>query len=306
MLYTYTMHRSKNGIKFHHSLSTFENGEIEFLAPESHDSFELFLLLSGKVRYIINGYSYDVSPMDVVLLPPKTLHSMEIENTAPYERMTLSVSADLLPQWIDYDFFAAFRNAQAFTYIIPKEYTQKFNLDKHFKKIAQTASKKQLHQDANMLLKIIPLLTKLSDCTEEMLTSATPTNISQSRQNNQLIHACLQYINENAMQPLTVHDLAKKFYLSTSHIQHIFKKQTGVTVQTHILNQRMQLAQKLLFKGYLPQMVATMLGYKYYSTFNYHFKKRYHDNPKCFAHIRDDVINNFPQKQPLIKPKKDT
>lgn len=306
MKHTYTLLRSKNGIKFHHTVSTFENGETEGLQPETHDEYEIFILLGGKATYIIEGRSYDISPLDIVLLPPKTLHAMEVDNTQPYNRMSLKITLELLPKWIDYDFFAAFRNARAFANIIPGEYTKKFGLDALFENIAQTAAQKQKHLDAKMLLAIIPLLTQLSDCSEELLTCENLPNLFLQKDGNQFVYACVQYIIENAATPLTVHHLEEKFHLSASHIQHKFKKQTGITVQTFIFNQRMQLAQKLLFKGHLPQTVARMLGYEYYSTFNYHFKKRYNDNPKCFAHIRDDVINNFQEPHPQPSSKQDT
>lgn len=303
MLYTYTQCRSKNGILFHHSRSTFENGEKEILSPELHDAYEIFILLSGKVTYVIDGKSYHVSPLEVVLIPPNVLHSMEIDNSEPYERMVLTITANLLPKWIDYDFFASFQNARAFANIIPRKYTEKYQLNVLFEKIAQTAVQKQKHHDAKLLIDIIPLLMNLIDCSEELLYSPMNSNLLRNR-NDQFVHECVQYINENISIPLTVHNLAEKFHLSASHIQHVFKKQTGTTVQTYIFNQRMQLAQKLLFQGYLPQTVARMLGYEYYSTFNYHFKKRYHDNPKCFAHIRDDVMRNFQNERQQIK--KDT
>jgi YesN/AraC family two-component response regulator len=151
-----------------------------------------------------------------------------VDISVPYERMALELSTDLLPKWIDYDFFAAFRNARAFANIIPSEYTKKFGLDEQFRHIAQVASQKQNHQDAAMLLAIIPLLTKLADCSEELLSSSHAPRFSLQTSADKFVHACVQYINENAMDPLTVHDLANHFHLSTSHIQHTFKKQTGI------------------------------------------------------------------------------
>ena len=93
------------------------------------------------------------------------------------------------------------------------------------------------------------------------------------------------------MENLSVHEIAEALNISVSHIRNTFKKQTHITVQNYIFNQKMQLAQKLLTQGMSPQAVAKALGYEYYSTFYHHYQKRYKMRPKTFANFNKQIYD---------------
>ena len=96
-----TEYLSKNGIRFHHSVSTHESVKKDVLRPESHQLCEIILLLSGSVKYKVEGQYCKLSPLDAIVIQPSQLHSREIDPSVPYERMMLHFAPDLLPSLAD-------------------------------------------------------------------------------------------------------------------------------------------------------------------------------------------------------------
>lgn len=279
-------YRSKNGLDFHHTTTQYEEHELVngvfTQQAESHHTCEVFLLLSGKVQYIIEGQSYQVNPMEMIIIKPGEIHAMKIDGTLPYDRMVLHFSPDLFPSFNDLDLFAPFNAAKSFAHIIPKAFVDKYHLNERMQDIKAVCAQPDRYVDLKLVSEVIRIATVLNDCVEE-LVALQDTDMETPSRVNQLSHQCIQYITEHLTENLTVHDIAQALNISVSHIRNTFKKQTHVSVQTYIFNQKMQLAQKLLTQGMSPQMVAKTLGYEYYSTFYHHYQKRYKMRPKKFV-----------------------
>ena len=89
-----------------------------------------------------------------------------------------------------------------------------------------------------LVSEVIRIATVLNDCVEELVSKHDTSMITPDRV-NQLSHLCIQYINEHLMENLSVHEIAEALNISVSHIRNTFKKQTHITVQNYIFNQKM-------------------------------------------------------------------
>ena len=283
-------YRSKNGLDFHHTLTHYNTAEEAQQRAEAHHTCEVFLLLNGAVQYIIEGQTYQVSPMDMIIIKPGEIHAMQMDATQPYERMVLHFPPDLFPSFNDLDLFAPFNAAKTFAHIIPKAFVEKYRLDARMQAIKNVCANPDRYVDLKLVSEVIQIATALNDCVEE-LTSMQNTAMINPTRINQLSHLCIQYITEHITENLTVHDIANALNISVSHIRNTFKKQTHISVQTYIFNQKMQLAQKLLTQGLSPQAVAKTLGYEYYSTFYHHYQKRYKMRPKAFVNLNKQLYD---------------
>ena len=109
---------------------------------------------------------------------------------------------------------------------------------------------------------------------------------------------CIQYVNENLTKNLKAADVANALNISATHIQHTFKKETGVTLHYYIFRQKMQLAKLLLSQGQSAQSVASTLGYECYSTFYLNYMKYFQSPPSTpinkvfYGHEHHDDDNN--------------
>ena len=79
--------------------------------------------------------------------------------------------------------------------------------------------------------------------------------------------------------------LAKRFYLSKTHLNRIFKQSTGTTVWEYITIKRLFLAKELIAAGRQPTDVCTQCGFKDYTTFFRSYKRHFGISPRAQTHI---------------------
>lgn len=279
----YIEYLSKNGIRFHHSISQYTDIENDFQRAESHYMFELLLLLSGSITYNIEGKSYKIKPMEMIIIPPNELHSIDIDVSVPYERMVLHFSPDLLPSFNDLDILAPFNTTKNFAHIIPRSFLEHSNLLNLMYKCKEHCKEKNKYIDLRLARTILQIMEALNEIVGQLNSSnqyAEPANVKT------LSAACIQYVNANLTGETDLHTIADALNVSASHLQFSFKKEIGITLHKYIANQKMQLARKLLMSGQPAQSVARELGYEYYSTFYNNYKKQFGVLPTALTEIQ--------------------
>lgn len=285
MRHIITEYISKNGIRFHHSVSTHENEQQDTLAPETHHMCEIILMLSGQVKYKIEGQYYDLSPMDAIIIHQNKLHSREINSAVPYERMVLHFSPDLLPSFADLNLLSNY-NTSFLPSVLPKRIIEQSNFIDLMQQCEKLSKEKNKYTD----LRFVSLILQIIETLNELILKMDESSVLSPIKVDKISYFCTQYVNQNLTDSakLTPQNIANELHISASHLQHTFKKELGISLHSYIFNQRMQLARKLLLQGQTPQAVANLLNYEYYSTFYHNFVKRFGLPPHSF--------NDFTQK----------
>lgn len=278
----YVQYSSKNRITFHHSRTILDEEQNNIIPSSSHYACELFYLLSGSVEYLIEGKSYKLFPHNVLLVPPNTLHSVQIDRSQPYERMVLLFPTDLIPTLVDLNVLSVFNSAKSFTFILPKSLVEKSKILDIFKEIRETCRKtNDKYVDLQLICLIIKMIIELTETSRKLKeSSGFKSNASIINEN---VFACTQYIEKNINSALSIDDVAKALNISASRLSHIFKNELGISLKKYITHQKLYLAQKLLQQGIPPQEVAESLGYEYYSTFYQQYIKRFRISPSSQA-----------------------
>ena len=93
----------------------------------------------------------------------------------------------------------------------------------------------------------------------------------------------LQYLNLHLTEPLTIDQLAERFYISKYHMMRRFRQETGYSVHGYLTEKRLLLAQQLLARGCTPAEAAVQAGYQDYSTFSRAYKKQFGRSPSADA-----------------------
>ena len=83
-----------------------------------------------------------------------------------------------------------------------------------------------------------------------------------------------KYIQANYIQPIKISDIADKLNINRSHLYRIFKAEMGIGVEDYIISIRINHAKSLLKDTELSvNTIATLVGYKNYTTFFKMFKQ---------------------------------
>jgi AraC-like DNA-binding protein len=106
----------------------------------------------------------------------------------------------------------------------------------------------------------------------ERNTSDTVSNNTQDIPLLDHLESAKEYIKQNVRENITVAELAKKASLSEYHFMRVFKHYTGMSPHAYLINQKINLAQKLLLSGAPIIDVALELGFVDQSHLNRHFR----------------------------------
>lgn len=104
--------------------------------------------------------------------------------------------------------------------------------------------------------------------------------ISASAGDSKVI-AILQYLNLHLTEPLSIDELAERFYISKFHMMRRFKEETGYTIHHYTAEKRLLLARQLLRSGQPAMEVCSRSGYQDYSTFSRAYRRRFGVSPSA-------------------------
>ncbi|WP_067623133.1 helix-turn-helix domain-containing protein [Alicyclobacillus acidiphilus] len=95
-----------------------------------------------------------------------------------------------------------------------------------------------------------------------------------------IVTRMMRYIEENALSPLKIADVAQHVGLSTSRAVSLFKKHTGKTIIEYALEIRLSYAVELMnYTAATLDKIAEKCGFNNYAYFNKAFKKKYGKTP---------------------------
>ena len=102
--------------------------------------------------------------------------------------------------------------------------------------------------------------------------------------NEELAEQINAYIYQHLLEELTVGQIADHFYMSADHLNRLYKKQTGTTINQYIIRERMNLAAELLTQTeYSATEIAMHVGYSSYPSFVNMFIKIHGVSPSAYA-----------------------
>lgn len=100
---------------------------------------------------------------------------------------------------------------------------------------------------------------------------------------NDLLNELLNYINKNFSQDITLEEIAKQFYTSSSSVSRLFKKHLNLTFTQYLNKERLKYAKQLLIDSTMSiNEIASMAGYQNKNYFYKIFKEYYKITPGEF------------------------
>jgi len=115
-----------------------------------------------------------------------------------------------------------------------------------------------------------------------------------NKKSTKIVDEAKKYIKENlSITDLKIDDIAKKVYVKYGYLCFLFKRDTGVTINNYITDERINSAKELFDKGYTSvELVSNMVGYADSNYFGRCFKKVYGITPTKYIELIN-LKNNF-------------
>ncbi len=112
--------------------------------------------------------------------------------------------------------------------------------------------------------------------------------------NNQqkVVENIKKYINKNFANDLSLEELSKRFYISSSYISKLFKKECGQNIKDYIKSVRMEQARDMLINSNKRvKVIAEELGYIGYRHFCTVFKNYYNVSPLQYRIVNNNLAD---------------
>jgi AraC-like DNA-binding protein len=247
-----------------------------------HDEFEIVFSLSDTTKIFIEDTMYEVKKNDLFIINSMELHRTIPPHDSVYDRYVIMFN----PKYVESFSTESTNLLKCFTdkksassnriHLSPD---QAHAMTSIFKKIEHYSKTSAYGSDIYTKINFIEILLLINT----LYSSSDTQNNHSSSGNYKKVEAILEYINEHLNEDLSLENLSNKFYLSKYYISHLFKDNTGFSVNEYIISRRILKSRELLKQNIPVLEVSEMVGFNNQCHFIRTFKKLVGISPKQYA-----------------------
>ena len=243
------------------------------LELHSHNYFQIYYILSGRVIHHLESTSATLVNGDVFILPPNIPHYIEASQDVNFYAMSFKEGyfnrTDHSNKLI-YDFLYYLKSA-TLENIHPKISLSYDDSTFALSVVERIMYEFSSHNNSKAeLIKgcVSVLLSLLAGIYFEEKADVLNTTL-----NKNAISHCVEYINNHFDDDITLVEMAKLSTMSKTRFCAMFYEFTGDTFNNYLNNVRIKKAKEYISKGEKISVVSSLCGYSNFSTFYRNFKK---------------------------------
>lgn len=244
------------------------NGSFNMTSYHYHNRFEIYYLVSGERNYFIRDRVYPVSKGTLVLIGANELHKTTGNEKGIHERILIEFTDDFLKEFsaiTEIELYSVFNEV----HVLQLEGIHKTTIENLMYKLVHESKAKEFGFGLAVKAIFIELLINIARC----LSRTKVTNPEHPTQLHKKLSEITKYINANYMQPITLEELSKKFYMSKFYLCREFKQITGFSFSEYLNSVRIREATQLLLTTRLNiSEIAEKIGYDSSTHFGRVFK----------------------------------
>lgn len=249
-----------------------------------HREIELIAVLSGAVRFFINGKAYDLFCGDVLTIPPCAIHRAVVLDNWEFSYLCICFDPVLL-----YD--AALKDglesgALAVHHHVKADGAEAAIL---FSSVKSAFDAHECAADGWEL----EAIGYLSIYFSRLLKNGYVSQRAETDKHGQFCRAVSSYIAEHYKDAITSHRMAEAMYLSESYFCRQFRHHFGETFSVYLTTYRVEKAKALLRNSAASiAEIVREVGFSDFSYFSMIFKKQCGLTPSAYRKRCGNIIDN--------------
>lgn len=241
-----------------------------------HKYYEFLMFEKGDASYIIGSNIYKLNPGDITVTKPNVMHTISFSSNAIYKRTFIQLSPRLLTRIPRSLIDRLLDKPDGEHDIIPDAAARKRHLHNYFRR--GTSLLEDLN-DQNIFFTEL-LFQKFAVCVNDVLKAMPGTIYAKAE--NPVIRRMKDYLDSNYRQSFSLETMAANFYVSKYHICHLFKEETGITVNDYLALRRISGVRELVRDNITISDAFKQCGFNDYSNFYRTVKKYTGEKPSDF------------------------
>lgn len=212
-------------------------GHFSMEEDEIHDFYELYYLLHGERRYFIHDAHMLVQARDLVWIPPQMLHRTLDTGKPDHERILLQFHGRYLKERLGMEPATLLEPLKAGCRLCPDVKEQELIesiLSRMIEENRKPSGTTPLYL-ASLLVQLLILIGRIAGKEAE-----------KPRQEPTVWDEMIRYMHENYASPLSLNDVADRFYMSPFHVSRKFSQYTGFQFTEYLVWLRIKKARELL------------------------------------------------------------
>lgn len=248
----------------------------------SHTYTEILYCRSGAgVEYLIGSDRYRLQKGDIIYVPPGVSHRPIFPEklTEPYERDVIWVSGEFLDT-VMHMFPADTVPGRNFAPIRTAGTKWEF-LGNLFRAGVLEEERKKPGWEAAVVGNTLLIYANMKRICQQQRAG------TMKAEKQDLPDKVTAYIEGHYAEHITVGDLSRRFYVSSSSISHQFKEKMGISIYRYLIQRRLISAKNLIAEGMPLEQVAIRVGFSDYSAFYRAFKQEYGISPRQYRGLQE-------------------
>ena len=242
----------------------------------SHSFYEIISCrTSADVEYLVGTERYRLRRGDVVLVPPGVSHRPLLPErmAAPYVRDVLWISEALMTHVGDRVFLSR-------PGLLRTEGTQFEELCRILSDAVEESQRRSSGWELSVVGLALHFLALLSRAMEDTV------HLPIAAEKPALLEQAMSYIEKNLSRRITLEQMAKHLFVSTSTISQSFRKTLGISFYRYVTQRRLIAAKTLIEQNVTLEDVASRTGFQDYSGFYRAFKQEYGISPRQYRNLQ--------------------
>lgn len=257
-----------------------------------HDEFEITLLCSDDddLSCINNGRKVPLQKNSLIFFHNLDIHMLYRSRPAPCDRCTIHFLPELIIPYCTNNtnllqvFYLRLSNIEKSNMIqlSDEQAAEYLALFDELNLYHNHSAEGGYGEDVSSIVALVKILLLLNKLYFNTYGKDPIMPCVCDSENYILLCNILGYIHENYCAPLNLDHLSKKFYISRSQMNTLFRNMTGMTPTQYISEYRLRRARELLIQNKPVEVVCFECGYKNPSHFSHVFKQREGISPKRY------------------------
>jgi AraC-like DNA-binding protein len=230
--------------------------------PHAHEEFFIALTEAGRVAPTYRGTSHLIGPGDLLVLNPEEAHAGGPQAEGSWTYRALYPSRRLMRE-IAAEFPAGRLSVPEFGRDIVRDQTVMASL-RHYHRLTESPRSTVLERETELAYGLVLLTGR---------HAATPREPRPPGREPRAVRLCKEYLEEHAVQNVTLHELARAAWLSPFHLCRVFRESAGMTPHAYQTHLRVRYAKSMLRTGLPIALTATETGFYDQAHLTRHFKR---------------------------------